>query len=179
MFITTKHTSNAVITVINLIEHASKLGKDEETISRLAILLSILEPLLLNDQNLEKALELKTMEILISMLELPDYVGEMSKNNQLENIKLPIYIKYAVRCITSCIRHPSGVDQLVASETGINSIIQFIQLVRDEEIIANCSKIIRIIYREEKVSSRSRLLTIRCYSTTISSSKNTAVSATC
>ena len=64
----------AVITVINLIDHVSKLNKDEETISRLAILLSLLEPLLINDLNLEKALELRTMEILIDLIELPEYV---------------------------------------------------------------------------------------------------------
>ena len=73
-YITSKHTSNAVITVVNLIDHVSKLDKDEETISRLAILLSLLEPLLINDLNLERSLELRTMEILIDLIDLPNYV---------------------------------------------------------------------------------------------------------
>ena len=55
-YITCKHTSDAVITVINLIEKVHKEAQDEENISRLAILLSLLEPLLINDLNLEKAL---------------------------------------------------------------------------------------------------------------------------
>jgi hypothetical protein len=49
-FISSKHTSNAVITVVNLIEHTKQLlPRDEEVMSRLAILTSILEPLLIND----------------------------------------------------------------------------------------------------------------------------------
>ena len=75
-YITAKHTSNAVITVVNLIDHANKLNRDEETISRLAILLSILEPLLINDMNLEKCLEMNTMAILVSLLELPAHLKE-------------------------------------------------------------------------------------------------------
>ena len=55
-YINVKHTSNAVITVVHLIEHTRMLNRDDETISRLAILLSVLEPLLINDMNLEKAL---------------------------------------------------------------------------------------------------------------------------
>jgi hypothetical protein len=78
-YITAKHTSNAVITVINLIDHANKLNRDEETISRLAILLSILEPLLINDMNLEKSLEMNTMAILISLLELPAHLKNAGK----------------------------------------------------------------------------------------------------
>jgi hypothetical protein len=50
------HNSDAVITVANLIFHTRHLTQDEETNSRLAILLSIFEPLLVNDLNLEKAL---------------------------------------------------------------------------------------------------------------------------
>ena len=60
-YITSKHNSNSVITVINLIDLTSKLNRDEENISKLAILLSILEPLLINDLNLEKALEMRTV----------------------------------------------------------------------------------------------------------------------
>lgn len=49
-FISAKHTSNAVITVVNLIEHTKQLlPRDEEVMSRLAILTSVLEPLLIND----------------------------------------------------------------------------------------------------------------------------------
>ena len=49
------------------------MDRDEETNSRLAILLSIYEPLLINDQNLERALQpnLKIVETLIDIVKMP------------------------------------------------------------------------------------------------------------
>lgn len=61
-YINSKHTSSAIITVVHLIEHTKMLNRDEETMSRLAILISILEPLLINDMNLEKALNTNVVE---------------------------------------------------------------------------------------------------------------------
>ena len=52
--------------------------------------------------------------------------------------------------MTSCCRHPTGVDQLFSIANGSNLIIQFVQYMKDEEIVANSSKILRIILREEK-----------------------------
>ena len=60
--------------MVNLIDHANKLNKDSELISRLAILLSCLEPLLINEMNLERALEMHTMDILVSLIELPEHL---------------------------------------------------------------------------------------------------------
>lgn len=148
-FITAKHTSNAVTTVVNLIDHAAKLNRDEETISRLAILLSILEPLLINDLNLERTLETPAIETMIALLDLPGQLKN-ERTADPDNIKLPIYVKYAIRCLTSCVRHPSGVDSLFMHPQGSNLILQFLQMVRDEEIIANSAKITRIILREDK-----------------------------
>ena len=48
-YIHAKHSSEAIITVVQLIDHTKMLNKDEETESRLAILLSIMEPLLINN----------------------------------------------------------------------------------------------------------------------------------
>lgn len=112
-FISANHTSNAIITVINLIDHASLLNRDEETISRLAILLSIFEPLLINDLNLERALESSIIKTLVNLLELPKHIIDGNTLSEAENVKLPVFIKYAIRCLTSCVRHPNGVDSLV------------------------------------------------------------------
>ena len=62
--------------MINLIDHSSKLARDEENISRLAILLSIFEPLLINDANLERSLETSAIDMLVELLQLPDSFGE-------------------------------------------------------------------------------------------------------
>ena len=136
--------------MINLIDHSAKLNRDEETISRLAILLSILEPLLINDLNLERALETPVIDTIIGLLQLPAHMKNQERSADNESVKLPIFVKYAIRCLTSCVRHPSGVDSLILNGQGSNSILQFLQLVRDEEIIANSAKITRILLREDK-----------------------------
>ena len=66
LYVKAHHASNAVLTVGNLIRHVDSLQQTEETLSRLAILLSVFEPLLVNDQNLEKAMSphLKIVETL-------------------------------------------------------------------------------------------------------------------
>jgi hypothetical protein len=46
--------------------------------SRLAILTSVLEPLLVNDMNLDRALEARLMELLVSLLIVPQEIKEMS-----------------------------------------------------------------------------------------------------
>jgi hypothetical protein len=71
-FINSKHTSHSMLTVVHLIEHTKMLNRDDETVSRLAILLSILEPLLINDMNLDKALSANIMELLLSLMYLPE-----------------------------------------------------------------------------------------------------------
>lgn len=73
VYVKALHNSQAIATVVNLIGHVKQLTQDEETNSRLVILLSILEPLLVNDKNLERALspELRTVQSLIEIVKLP------------------------------------------------------------------------------------------------------------
>jgi len=80
-YINAKHTSNAIITVVHLIEHTKMLNRDEETMSRLAILISILEPLLINDMNLEKALNTNAVEVLLSLLYIPDTFKDLPRDD--------------------------------------------------------------------------------------------------
>jgi len=153
-YITAKHTSNAVLTVVNLIEHTKQLQpRDDEVMSRLAILTSILEPLLVNDQNLDRAVEARIMEVLFSMLYVPEDVKLLSRTggNQ-EDLKnrLPLYLKYILRCVTSCVKSPVAVMDLVKIPTSVPQVIDFLENVRDEEILANSAKIIRIVLRDDK-----------------------------
>ena len=73
-FIKAKHKSHAVLSVGNLISHAAQLTRTEDTQARLAILLSIYEPLLINDLNLEKAVQPseRTLDTLIEITRLSD-----------------------------------------------------------------------------------------------------------
>ena len=126
-FINAKHTSPAVITVVHLLEHTKQLEpRDDETMSRLAILTSILEPLLINDMNLDKAVETKIMQLLVSLLYVPENIIEISKDPhgydddpEAAKKKLPVYLKYTLRCITSCVRSPLGVLDFCRLDTSV------------------------------------------------------------
>jgi hypothetical protein len=154
-YISAKHTSSAVLTVIHLLEHTKQISpRDEETMSRLAILTSVLEPLLVNDMNLDKAVEARVMELLVSLLVVPQDIKDMTVygGNDAESIKkkFPVYLKYTLRCVTSCVRSPLGVGDFAKLQTGAAQVMEFIEYVRDEEILANSAKVLRIVLRDDK-----------------------------
>jgi hypothetical protein len=154
LFITAKHTSSAVVTVVHLLDHTKQLSpRDDETMSRLAILTSILEPLLINDWNLDKAIETKLMELLVSLLIVPESIKEFSStydDPEAVKKKLPVYLKYTLRCITSCVRSPLGVMDFAKINTATAQVLDFLEYVRDEEILANSAKVLRIVLRDDK-----------------------------
>jgi hypothetical protein len=152
-FITAKHTSGSVITVMHLLEHTKQLTpRDDEAMSRLAIISSILEPLLINDLNLDKAVEARIMDLLISLLYVPEEVKVLASDTDPDAARklLPVYLKYTLRCITSCVRSPLGVADFSKSTTSIAQILEFLEFVRDEEILANSAKVLRIVLRDDK-----------------------------
>jgi len=103
------------------------------------------------------------VDLLVNLLDLPEaLLNQTSMTDDQQHVKLPIFIKYAIRCLTSAARHPQGVDQLVVSNQGSSKIMKFIQVIRDEEIMANCAKITRIIYRDDKVSNIYLIINLMC-----------------
>ena len=152
-FIRAKHMSAAVLTVGNLTSLAAQLTRSDTAKARLAILLSIYEPLLINDLNLEKAVQPneRSIETLIEIARLPDsFRNALTEVEESDHrLQVPVYLKYAIRCLTSCIRSNQGLTRLVKSDHGISQISEFIELTRDEEIQANCAKILRISLRDE------------------------------
>eukprot|EP00347_Sterkiella_histriomuscorum_P003950 403362314 len=131
-------------------QHTKMLNRDDETMSRLAILISILEPLLINDMNLEKALNTNAVELLLSLLYLPEEFKNIVEFDNEMKKRFPIYLKYTLRCLTSCIRSPLGVAQFMKVSTSISQVLEFLEKVKDEEILANSAKIIRITLRDDK-----------------------------
>ena len=77
------HDSGCVTTIVHLIKHFKQLVRDENTNSRLAILLGILEPVLMNDNSLEQALHpsLQAMETLLDILRLPANMKRKALDN--------------------------------------------------------------------------------------------------
>lgn len=103
-YISYRHTSNCTARVVEILNKVLKQSDYEERATRLGVVLSILEPLIINDQNLEIAVEKGLVLILIDLIALPEYV--LSANpDAAYKIKLPVFIKYACRCMTSCVRN--------------------------------------------------------------------------
>lgn len=67
-------------------------------------------------------------------------------------MKVPIYLKYALRCLTSCMRSTSAVSLFISLDFGVKQVIEFLEFGKDEEVQANCAKIMRISMREDYVS---------------------------
>ena len=95
---------------------------------------------------MDKTLDTTSIDLILTLLELPDDVEAEGD----EAPKLPIYLKYAVRCLTSCVRFEKGVDRLVSNGQGMPTILALLQKVREEEVVANVAKIIRLTMRSKK-----------------------------
>lgn len=68
-YIFAKHSSNSIQTIMVILEQYQKQTRDEEVNQKLSILFSILEPLLINDQNLDKALQLQATSLITKFLD--------------------------------------------------------------------------------------------------------------
>jgi hypothetical protein len=104
--------------------------------------------------NLDKGLEARLMELLLSLFYVPEEIKIMAKTGYEEDPetirrKLPLYLKYTLRCITSCVRSPVGVLDFTKNQTAVMQIVEFLENVRDEEILANSAKVIRIVLRDD------------------------------
>jgi hypothetical protein len=110
-----------------------------------------MEPLLVNDMNNEIALTSGILESLVSLLKTQD-----GKSNAMQksNVELRPYIKFALRCLTSAIRTEAAVSKFYAIESGFSKVLEILEFVEDQEIIANSCKIIRICLREDIIYDR-------------------------
>lgn len=138
-YIFAKHTSNVVQTVMAGLELYSKQTRDDEVNQKLTILFSILEPLLINDQNLDKAL---TMQCVVTITKFLD-------RNSITD-KPAIYVKYLIRCLTSCLRQDQGIMSALQTNDFVDKMIEIVRTIQDEEMVANGCKCIRITCRDDQ-----------------------------
>ena len=118
---------------------------DEETFDQnMSILLSILEPLLINDNNLETFFKLGMARDLCELM----YEQPLPSENQSGNVYRQ-YFKYAIRCITSCLRNETGVNEVMKNEVYFKRSLRILEEFQEEEVVANTSKIIRLILRDD------------------------------
>ena len=80
--------------------------KKSQNESKLAILLSILEPLLINNVNLEIMMDTRIFDMLMQCIESQDISSD----------KFHIYVKFAMRCLTSSLRHPRSFQMFTSNQ---------------------------------------------------------------
>ncbi|CAI2385199.1 unnamed protein product [Moneuplotes crassus] len=166
-YINSRNHSMAVVNVLQLIEHTEKLEPDEDTDYKFSLYYSILEPLLKNNYNLEKAADMEIIDVIMrslvqSLRELESiksrdpgmkgYVYQKYKFDLKSEEVLPKnhLFKYILRCLTSCMRNQKIIQSFLCdNEDNIRVILKIIEKVRDEEILANSNKILRIIFRDD------------------------------
>ncbi len=118
------------------------------------MLLSILEPALVNDANATIAIHIELVDLLqdfvtYTLEELAK--APPAKSASQEPPTVPLYVKLTVRCLTSCLRLELGVNRYGKNPTYIADMMRLISTMGDEEVIANGCKCIRISLRDEKV----------------------------
>ena len=120
---------------------------DEDTFDQnMSILLSVAEPILINDHNLETFFKLQAVNDVCELLHdhpLP------SEGNMPAGKTSRQHLKFAIRCITSCLRHEFGIQELMATDRHFKRVLRILEEFQEEEIVANSSKIIRLVLRDE------------------------------
>ncbi|CDW71591.1 UNKNOWN [Stylonychia lemnae] len=148
-YISATHGSDALFTIVKLLRNEkAKLKQDnEESMHKLAILLSILEPLIINDENAIKGKDCQLLELLIDMLSFSkEDLGQIMKNHGAT----PLYLKLSMRCLTSCLRNEDYVGVFLSNSKHLLDLLALIHILKDEEVVANGCKSLRICLRDEK-----------------------------
>ena len=59
------------------------------------------------------------------------------------------YVKFCIRCLTSCLRHEIGIAKAIGDLSFFDKLVQILRKVKDEEILANACKCVRICLRDD------------------------------
>ena len=115
-----------------------------------------------------KTLDHELVEILVDLLtfttEELQYLNNLQqqKNEQGQFIQVPLYIKMAMRCLTSCLRVDLALTNFLSSYKPIEDVIKLIHIVKDEEVVANGCKSVRICFRDPQVYNLDECVIILC-----------------
>ena len=125
---------------------------------KLTLLLSILEPLMVNEENSLLALKegmIETLGRILLMNEPFFYVLRLESAPEASNQ----IMKLSLRSLVSCIRLSVASKAFMSDMSLFDALIDLSEQTTDEEVIANSLKVIRIIFKEPKymyyVSSQS------------------------
>jgi hypothetical protein len=133
-YIQAKHSSHAVLNIVKMVQVLKYKFNEEDGKQKLAVMLSILEPAIVNDENVTIAIHLELVEILQDFMlfaiedieerktkkaDAPKTTkstksGKGAKQPEPElpvepSTNAPLYLKLLIRCLTSCLRLDLGV----------------------------------------------------------------------
>lgn len=159
-FVALEHENDSIIMMIDLLDRSMiecKNYDDEDVLKKLELRLStrlnLVEPMLVNYQNLDMAINRNIMSLLMEIIQ----TQQVQENEP--NPEFKVYLKYAMRCLTMCLRTRTGLDTFLASKKTFNLILDYLSILEDEEVVANASKMIKMALNEpEKV-----ILTYKSY----------------
>jgi hypothetical protein len=157
-FIVHRHNSEVIATLClmmrNLRQKKETATIDPETFDQnFSILLSIMEPVLINDTNLEFLYKLNMVR------DLCEFIFEQPVPSESQNgaVRIRQHFKYLIRCLTSALRSEFGVQEFITSAPAdryLRRIMKILEEFEEEEIVANCAKIVRLCLRDDAFYDR-------------------------
>eukprot|EP00351_Strombidinopsis_sp_SopsisLIS2011_P002853 CAMPEP_0116871164 /NCGR_PEP_ID=MMETSP0463-20121206/1389_1 /TAXON_ID=181622 /ORGANISM="Strombidinopsis sp, Strain SopsisLIS2011" /LENGTH=67 /DNA_ID=CAMNT_0004509061 /DNA_START=1423 /DNA_END=1626 /DNA_ORIENTATION=- len=67
-------------------------------------------------------------------MEIEDEDTTTTTTNNDARLQVPIFLKYALRCLTSCIRSTISISVLVNDTNGLVQVLEFLEYSKDEEV---------------------------------------------
>ena len=152
-YVSLEHENDSIIMMIDLTERSSvevKNCQDKRVLpkleARLSVRLNLIEPMVVNFQNLDMAINRNLVDLLMDLVRTQDIVEDKP------DVPLRVYLKYCLRLLALCMRTQKGLDVLLSSKLTFNHILDMLSGIDDEEIVGNAAKIIKMIMNEpEKV----------------------------
>ena len=68
-YIESRNSSMAIVNILQQIDHTVKLDPSDDTDYKISLLYSLLEPLLINNYNLDKAIDMDIIDTIVRSLE--------------------------------------------------------------------------------------------------------------
>ena len=81
---------------------------------------------------------MKTIEALTDLIVLPRSLKQAAieiEDTDDPRLRVPVFLKYALRCLTSTMRAMTAVVSFINSEAnGLGNILDFMEFTKDEEV---------------------------------------------
>lgn len=159
-YISLEHENDSVIMMIDLAERSAievKNSKDKKVQAkleaRLSVRLNLLEPMIVNFQNLDMAINRNLVDLLMDLCRTQEIIEDRPDQ------PIRVYLKYCLRLLALCLRTQKGLDIFLDSKITFNHVLDMVSGIDDEEIVGNAAKILKMLMNEpEKV-----ILTYKSY----------------